>query len=169
MLHGHDDIARLKAEVHCGTVLERLSPPWRLDRRESTRSALKYRRDRGEIIIVNHDGHGWWNPCDPDAKGDVLKLVQRLTPGASFKEALQHLRELAGIFPAFPEHCPGPCRPRPPVTERWLGRPSLTNGRHLALSRRRAGAAGAHSALCRRAGTGARRPGRQRLVRASCR
>ena len=128
MLHGHDDIARLKAEVHCGTVLERLPPPWRLDRRESTRSALKYRRDRGEIIIVNHDGHGWWDPCDPDAKGDVLKLVQRLTPGAVFKEALQHLRKLAGIFPAFPEHCPRPSRPRPPVTERWLARPSLTHG-----------------------------------------
>lgn len=128
MLHGHDDIARLKAEVHCGTVLERLSPPWRLDRRESTRSALKYRRDRGEIIIVNHDGHGWWDPCDPDAKGDVLKLVQRLTPGAGFKEALDQLREFAGIFPAFPEHCSGPGRPKPPVTERWLARPSLTDG-----------------------------------------
>ena len=139
MLHGHDDIARLKAEVHCGTVLERLSPPWRLDRRESTRSALKYRRDRGEIIIVNHDGHGWWDPCDPDAKGDVLNLVQRLTPGAGFKEALQHLRELAGIFPAFPEHCPEPGRPRRPVTERWLARPPLTNGsatwRYLAGAR----------------------------------
>ena len=139
MLHGHDDIARLKAEVHCGTVLERLAPPWRLDRRESTRSALKYRRDRGEIIIVNHDGHGWWDPCDPQAKGDVLNLVQRLTPGASFKEALQHLRELAGIFPAFPEHCPDPSRPRQRVTERWLARPPLTNGsatwRYLAGAR----------------------------------
>jgi hypothetical protein len=128
MLHGYDDIARLKAEVHCGTVLERLSPPWRLDRRESTRSALKYRRDRGEIIIVNHDGHGWWDPCDADAKGDVLNLVQRLAPGAGFKEALQQLRELAGIFPALPEHCPEAGRPRQPVTERWLARPPLTSG-----------------------------------------
>ena len=139
MIHGHDDIARLKAEVHCGTVLERLSPPWRLDRRESTKGALKYRRDRGEIIIVNHDGHGWWDPCDPEAKGDVLDLVQRLAPGAGFKEALQHLSELAGIFPAFPEHCPEPGRPRRPVTERWLARPPLTNGsatwRYLAGAR----------------------------------
>jgi len=128
MPYGHDDITRLKAEVHCGTVLERLSPPWRLDRRESTRRALKYRRDRGEILIVNHDGHGWWDPCDPDAKGDVLHLVRRLTPSASFKEALQHLRELAGIFPAFPEHHLDPGQPRPAVTERWLARPALTIG-----------------------------------------
>ena len=139
MLHSHVDIARLKAEVHCGTVLERLASPWRLDRRESTRGALKYRRDRGEIIIVNHDGHGWWDPCDPDAKGDVLSLVQRLTPGASFKEALDHLRELAGIFPAFPEHGPEPGRPKPPVTERWLARPALSYGsatwRYLAGAR----------------------------------
>ena len=139
MLHGHDDIARLKAEVHCGTVLERLSPPWRLDRRESTKGALKYRRDRGEIIIVNHDGHGWWDPCDPAAKGDVLSLVQRLAPGTGFKEALQQLRELAGVFPAFPEHSPDPSRPRRPVTERWLARPPLTHGsatwRYLANTR----------------------------------
>ena len=126
MTHGHDDIAQLKAEVHCGTVLERMSPPWRLDRRESTRSALKYRRERGEIIIVNHDGHGWWDPCDPAAKGDVLNLVQRLAPATGFKQALQQLRELAGIFPAFPEHCPDPSRPRRPVTERWQARPPLT-------------------------------------------
>ena len=103
--NGHDDIARLKAEVHCGTVLERLSPPWRLDRRESTEGALKYRRGRGEIIIVNHDGHGWWDPCDPEAKGDVLNLVQRLAPGAGFKRsapaparARRHLPGLPGAL-----------------------------------------------------------------------
>ena len=90
--------------------------------------ALKYRRDRGEIIIVNHDGHGWWDPCEPDAKGDVLRLVQRLTPGVGFKEALRHLRKLAGVFPAFPEHRPEPGRPRQPVTERWSARPPLTDG-----------------------------------------
>lgn len=139
MIHGHDDIAQLKAEVHCGTVLERVSPPWRLDRRESTKGALKYRRESGEIIIVNHDGHGWWDPCDPTAKGDVLNLVQRLSPGTGFKEALQQLRELAGIFPAFPEHCPEPSRPRRPVIERWLARPPLTKDsatwRYLAVTR----------------------------------
>ena len=41
-----DEVDQLKAEVHCATVLERLPPPWRLDRRESTRRALKYRRGR---------------------------------------------------------------------------------------------------------------------------
>jgi hypothetical protein len=139
MQHGDDAIAWLKAEVHCGTVLERLSPPWLLDRKESTRKALKYRSDRGEIIIVNHDGHGWWDPCNPNAKGDVLHLVQRLTPSAGFEEARLRLRELAGIFPAFPEHGREQHQIRPPVAERWLARPPLTHGsgtwRYLAGAR----------------------------------
>jgi hypothetical protein len=139
MQHGHDAITRLKAEVHCGTVLERLSPPWRLDRKESTRKALKYRSDRGGILIVDHDGHGWWDPGDPTAQGDVLDLVQRLTPGTSFEEALQRLRELAGIFPVFPEHGREQHRIRPPMAERWSARPPLTHGsgtwRYLADAR----------------------------------
>ena len=56
----------------------------------------------------------------------MLSLVQRLAPGTGFKEALQQLRELAGIFPAYPEQSPDPSRPRRPVTERWQARPPLT-------------------------------------------
>ena len=43
-------------------LLERLPPVWRLDRVESTRRSLKYRRSKGEIVIVNHDERGWWDP-----------------------------------------------------------------------------------------------------------
>ena len=32
------------------------------DRAESSRASLKYRRGEGEIVIVNHDGRGWWDP-----------------------------------------------------------------------------------------------------------
>jgi hypothetical protein len=53
---------------------------WRLDQKESTKLSLKYRRGKGEILIVSHAGRGWWDPTS-DAKGDVFRLVQRLEPG----------------------------------------------------------------------------------------
>ena len=51
------EIQEIKAATPCATVLEHQVPPWRLDRRASSRQALKYRRGEGEIII-NHDGRG---------------------------------------------------------------------------------------------------------------
>jgi hypothetical protein len=58
-MNGHDeDIDELKAGVSCAALLDRLPPVWRLDRAESTRHSLKYRRGEGEIVIVNHDGVG---------------------------------------------------------------------------------------------------------------
>jgi len=51
-----------RAQVNCAAVLENLGRPWRLDERESTRRALKYRREGGEVLIVTHDGRGWWDP-----------------------------------------------------------------------------------------------------------
>ena len=80
-----DEVDQLKAAVHCATVLERQTPPWRLDRGESTRRALKYRRGQGEIVIVNHDGRGWWDPSHATAKGDVFSLVQHLDPGLELR------------------------------------------------------------------------------------
>ena len=52
------EIEWLKAGVSCAAPLERLPPPWQLDRTESSRHSLKYRRGAGEILIVNHDGRG---------------------------------------------------------------------------------------------------------------
>jgi hypothetical protein len=63
--------------------LERWPAGWRLDRRESTRRSLKYRCGEGEILIVNHDGHGWWDP-QSSAMGDVFDLVQHLDPSLNF-------------------------------------------------------------------------------------
>ena len=36
-------------------VLEGTPPPWQLDRKESTKFSLKYRRGKSEILIVSHD------------------------------------------------------------------------------------------------------------------
>src|SRR3984957_13284309 len=82
------EIEELREKVHCAVVLERTPPPWKLDRKESTKLSLKYRRGKGEILIVSHVGRGWWDPTS-DAKGDVFRLVQRLEPGLSFG----HVRE----------------------------------------------------------------------------
>jgi hypothetical protein len=58
-------------------------PPWKLDRKDSTRFSLKYRRGKGDIRIVSHDGSGWWDPTS-DPRDDVFRLVQRLEPGLNF-------------------------------------------------------------------------------------
>ena len=77
----HDaELDELRAGVSCAVLLERHPPPWQLDKRESTRRCLKYRRGEGEIILVTHEGRGWWDPGST-AKGDVFSLVQHLEPG----------------------------------------------------------------------------------------
>ena len=95
------EIEELRDKVHCAVVLERTPPPWQLDRKESTKLSLKYRRGKGEILIVSHGGRGWWDPTS-DAKGDVFGLVQRLEPGINFGHVRKRLREFAGLSPSFP-------------------------------------------------------------------
>ena len=59
----HDpEIEELREKVHCAVVLEQTPPCWKLDRKESTKLSLKYRRGKGEILIVSHAGRGWWDP-----------------------------------------------------------------------------------------------------------
>ena len=65
------DLEELRGKVPCSAVLEQ--DGFALDLKESTRKAMKYRRD-AEIIIVIHDGMGWFDPLGDD-KGDVFKLV----------------------------------------------------------------------------------------------
>lgn len=92
------EIEELRGKVHCAVVLERTPPLWKLDRKESTRLSLKYRRGKGEIPIVSHAGRGWWDPMS-DAKADVFGLVQRLEPGLTFGHVRKRLREFAGLSP----------------------------------------------------------------------
>ncbi|MGD0108989.1 MAG: DUF3991 and toprim domain-containing protein [Rhodopila sp.] len=123
------EIERLKAEVSCAVLLERLVPVWRLDRAESSRRSLKYRRGQGEIVIVNHDGRGWWDPLS-DCKGDIFTLVQHLDPGLSFAAACRRLRGFVRIAPAFPAALPTRrTRASPiPVIQRWERRRKLSPG-----------------------------------------
>ena len=122
-----NEIEQLKAGVSCAVLLERLAPAWQLDRAESTRRSLKYRRGAGEILIVNHGGRGWWDPLS-DRKGDIFSLVRHLDPGVSFGGACRLLRDFVGIAPAFPEAVRTRCtRGSPvPVPERWDRRRPLS-------------------------------------------
>jgi len=96
----HDaEIDRIKESVSCATVLERIGG-WRLDAKESTRPALKYRGGDAEILIVNHDQRGWWNPLGEE-RGDCFTLVQYLRPDLNFGQARCILRALAGVTPSL--------------------------------------------------------------------
>ena len=118
-----------RTTINCATLLERLAPGWRLDRRESTRRALKYRRAKGEILIVNHDGRGWWDPLSA-AKGDIFDLVQFLDPSLTFGQVRQVLRPFVGVAPTFPEASRPTKRTAPdrPLAERWQLRSRLRPG-----------------------------------------
>ncbi|MCB1461681.1 MAG: hypothetical protein KDJ90_04450, partial [Nitratireductor sp.] len=92
-----------------------------VDPKESTRRAVKYRRG-DEIIIVIHDGQGWFDPLS-DAKGDVFRLVEHLD-GLPFAAALYVVADLVGFVPSTTvwerqsrEHAPDLTIP-----ERWNAR-----------------------------------------------
>ncbi len=146
-MSGHDEeLEQLRAAVNCATVLERLAPGWTLDKQKSTRRSLKYRRGEGEIVIINHDGQGWWDPhrlpSEAGARGDVFSLVQRLDPSLNFGQVRKALRNLVGIAPAFPAFTrqrPRNADGRPPSLQ-WQARRRLHRGsptwRYLTEERR---------------------------------
>ena len=129
MRTGDAELDLFRREVSCAALLECWPVGWRLDRRESTRRALKYRRGAGEILIINHDGHGWWDPLS-SAKGDVFDLVQHLDPNLNFGQVCKELRRLIGVAPAFPEALRPSLSDAPdrPVADRWKRRPRLRPG-----------------------------------------
>ena len=49
------EIEELRARCIAPSCFERTPPPWQLDRKESTKFSLKYRRGKSEILIVSHD------------------------------------------------------------------------------------------------------------------
>ena len=85
------DIERLKEGVGCAAVLE--SHAFLMDKKESTQRAVKFRRG-GEIIIVTHEGRGWFDPLS-EAKGDVFTLVSHLDD-VGFSDAAERVAALIG-------------------------------------------------------------------------
>ena len=121
------EIETFKRDVSCATLLEQLAPPWHLDKRESTRQALKYRRGAGEILIVNHEQRGWWDPQSL-AKGDVCDLVQYLDRTLNFGQVRQVLRRFVGVSPNFPTALREAKAISAAPGLRWAERPRLRPG-----------------------------------------
>jgi hypothetical protein len=113
------ELQELKDKVPCAAVLEREG--FALDVKESTRKAMKYRREAA-IIIVIHDGKGWFDPLS-DGKGDVFRLVEHLK-GGSFVEAMDEVADLVGFVPSEPvwQRPARDCEPDLTITERWQAR-----------------------------------------------
>lgn len=113
------DLEELRGKVPCNAVLEQAG--FVLDLKESTRKARKYRR-ASEIIIVIHDGKGWFDPLS-DAKGDVFKLVECLDD-LPFAAALYVVADLVGFVPSEPAWTRKTSDRAPDltITKRWRDR-----------------------------------------------
>lgn len=113
------EIESLRNKVPCAAVLE--PEGWKVDVKESTARAVKYRRGEGEIIIVIHNGRGWFDPLS-DAKGDVFTLAGHLV-GIAFPAAVEAVRALVGYVPATPSWSrPARTGTQPSITDRWRRR-----------------------------------------------
>ncbi|MGO4485978.1 DUF3991 and toprim domain-containing protein [Rhizobium sp. 2TAF27] len=131
-----EDIERLREQVSCAIALEQAG--FAIDLKESTRRAVKFRR-RGEIIIVTHEGRGWFDPLS-DRKGDIFALIGLLQPG-NFQATLAAVEALAGVQPLYPTwRARTSRRTAADISTRWAARPLLCQGAraHHYLSRMRA-------------------------------
>ncbi len=129
-MSGHDaELEQMRAGVSCAVLLERFPPPWQLDKTESTRKCWKYRRGEGEILLVSHEGRGWWDPGST-AKGDIFKLVQFLDPSLNLGQVRKVLRPFVGLSPSFPSGPRRAAKDRPavPFPELWRRRPEPRPG-----------------------------------------
>jgi Protein of unknown function (DUF3991)/Toprim-like len=119
------DLEDLRDKVSCGAVLE--NDGWKIDRKESSQRAVKYRRGEGEIVIVTHGGKGWFDPMS-DAKGDVFALSEHLG-SCGFVEALERVSELVGFVPSQPVwKKPIHDKTATSVAMRWNSRPRIKPG-----------------------------------------
>ncbi|NTC82535.1 MULTISPECIES: DUF3991 and toprim domain-containing protein [Rhizobium/Agrobacterium group] len=111
-----NDIEELRTRVGCAAVLEREG--FAIDRKESTRRAVKFRRD-DDIIIAIHDDRGWFD-ARSDAKGDVFALASYLH-GIGFAESLAVVGDLVAFQPAAPtwEKPQHQTQPIASVADRW--------------------------------------------------
>ncbi|GEO86857.1 MULTISPECIES: DUF3991 and toprim domain-containing protein [Alphaproteobacteria] len=110
-----EELEALRAKVSCEVVLEQAG--YKLDAKESTRRAIKYRRD-GDIVIVTHGGRGWFDPLS-DGKGDVFGLAMFLDK-VTFPVAAEEVATLVGLRLSRPEWTsPRSSAPARDIAERW--------------------------------------------------
>jgi hypothetical protein len=110
------EIEQLREKVGCAALLE--AEGWKVDIKESTRRAIKYRRGEGEIVIVIHDGRGWFDPLST-AKGDVFSLAWHLGAGG-FVDACDRVAGVVGFIPtAAAWQRPAKAKTIASIAERW--------------------------------------------------
>jgi len=133
-MSGQDtELEQLRAGVSCAILLERGG--YQIDKGESTPRCQKWRRGSGEIVIVNNDGRGWWDPQRPGTdragKGDVFTLAQYLDPGLNFGHVRKLLRGMVGLAPSYPMQERRQAmhdKPAIPVADLWAWRSRLRRG-----------------------------------------
>ena len=132
-MSGQDaELEQLRAGVSCAVLLERNG--YQVDEKESTRGSQKWRRGAGEIVIVSHEGRGWWDPQRPGndrtGKGDVFTLTQYLDPRLNFGQVRKILRGMVGLTSSCPamERQHERMKPAIPVALRWEARHRLSQG-----------------------------------------
>lgn len=109
------DIVELRARVGCSAAL--VQEGFAVDHKESTRRAVKFRRD-DDIIIVIHDDRGWFD-ARSDAKGDVFDLLSYLH-GIGFADALVVAGGLVSFQPAAPAWIKSArSEPLASIADRW--------------------------------------------------
>lgn len=119
-----EELEALRAKVNCEAVLERAG--YEIDLKESTRRAVKYRRG-GSIVIVTHDGRGWFDPLS-DEKGDVFGLAMFLE-GIPFPSATEAVASIVGYQLSRPEwRSSRTSVPVKDICDRWRSRPTPSPG-----------------------------------------
>jgi len=128
-MNGNDEERdQLREGVSCAVLLERMQPGWMIDKQESTAKCLKYRRGPGEVLIINHNGRGWWSPMSDTDKGDVFSLAQHLDPQLNFGQVRKLLRGMIGMKPTYAIFERQRDKPLQPVAQRWEQRRRLSRG-----------------------------------------
>jgi DNA helicase-2/ATP-dependent DNA helicase PcrA len=77
-------------------LLDHSTPPWRLDRREST----KYRRGKGKILIVNHGAAAGGSRPGEDETDRVRLMTLHKAKGLEFPHVFLLAWGEAGVFPS---------------------------------------------------------------------
>ncbi|WP_261763203.1 DUF3991 and toprim domain-containing protein [Asaia bogorensis] len=121
------DRAAITSGVSCALLLERYG--FALDKKESTRNSLKYRRGKGETYIVSHQGKGWWD-TGSQAKGNVFALVQHFEPTLRWRDVCGDLGKMVGVEPASTPwvNTQKASSDYPPPAERWAKARPLRKG-----------------------------------------
>jgi hypothetical protein len=130
-----------------------------LDRAGSTPSARKFKRGRGEVVVVVREGRGWFDPLrgGREERGDVLSLAAREW-ARRFAVAVEEVALMVGAVE--PSAAPwrrastsarlSPLRPGSPAWRYLTERRTLPRGALLAVARRDLVREGVPGAACAR-------------------